>query len=216
VGDLDEDFAEHLFHVQEVEDAQEKLEDLQEEMVDEIVTALNERTPATLPGVDLAAIKQADPQFDVENFRTIARDTFYIVKDARRRQDLDDLAPLLSDKMQGEMAAVINGDVAAHRHHIMPFLTVTEAQIASAAMTDGKERIDVILSLSSAESDIDDETKQVIGDNVEHNWQERWCFQRDPSVDTSATDMEHLLADGADEWFVAHRGWIVIDIQRIG
>ena len=32
-----------------------------------------------------------------------------------------------------------------------------------------------------------------------------WTFERDPSVDTSADDEDHEVADGG--WMVAHRGW---------
>ena len=32
-----------------------------------------------------------------------------------------------------------------------------------------------------------------------------WTFERDPSVDTSADDEQHEVADGG--WLVAHRGW---------
>jgi hypothetical protein len=32
-----------------------------------------------------------------------------------------------------------------------------------------------------------------------------WTFERDPTVDTSADDEDHEVADGG--WLVAHRGW---------
>jgi hypothetical protein len=37
-----------------------------------------------------------------------------------------------------------------------------------------------------------------------------WTFERDPSVDTSAEDEQHEVADGG--WLVAHRGWRLIGI----
>src|SRR5260370_26801694 len=91
---------EPLFHAHQIAADREKLIDLEQKEVDGIEAGLQERTPATLPRVDLGAITKIDPQFDVEQFRDIARETFYKVKDARRREDSKESAPLLSDKMQ--------------------------------------------------------------------------------------------------------------------
>jgi predicted lipid-binding transport protein (Tim44 family) len=205
------------FHIRQIVADEEKLLDLDQQEVDGTVAGLNDRTPAELPGVDTSAIRQVDPEFDEEAFRAIARETFYKVREARRLQNPPESAELLSPQMQGELQNTISGDVAAHRHHLLPFLTVKDAVIAGAQVIDGREQIDVLFSISALEEDLDDRTGQeVAGDTYEHSWQERWRFARDPQADTSASDERHEIAlDRIGNWMVAHRGWIVIQIERL-
>jgi hypothetical protein len=208
---------EPLFHFRQIATDEERLIDLRQQEVDGIVTALNDRTPAKLAGVDTAALRQVDPEFDDEAFRAIARETFYKVREARRLQNPQEPAELLSPQMQSELQNVISGDVASHRHHLLPFLTVNDAVIAGAQVVGGKEEIDVQLSISAAEEDVDDRTGQILeGDDTERSWEERWRFTRDPQVDTSASDERHEISlVDTDAWLVAHRGWHVTLITRL-
>ncbi len=208
---------EHVFHSRQIAADEEKLIDLGEREVDGVVSALGDRTPARLPGVDISAIQRADPEFGEEAFRAIARETFYKVREARGLQNPQQAAELLSPQMQRDVQDVIAGDVASHRHHLLPFLTLTDAVIATAEVTGGEEQIDVLFSVCAAEEDVDDRTGQVLaGDGTERSWTERWRFTRNPAVDTSASDLRHeITLDPAAQWLVAHRGWTVTDITRL-
>jgi predicted lipid-binding transport protein (Tim44 family) len=208
---------EHLFHVQQVATDEERLLDLGQQEVDGVVAALNDRTQAELAGVDTSALKQVDPGFDDEAFRAIARETFSKVREARRLQNPQEAAELLSPQMQSELQDAISGDVASHRHHLLPFLSVKDAVIAGARLAGGQEEIDVQFSISAAEDDLDDRTGQVLaGDDTERSWEERWRFTRDPQADTSASDERHEITFvRTDQWMVAHRGWLVTEITRL-
>jgi len=208
---------EHLFHFRQIAADEERLIDLGQQEVDGIVAALKDRTPAELPGIDMSAIKQVDPDFDDEAFRTIARETFYKVREARGLQNPQESAELLSPQMQSELQNTISGDVASHRHHLLPFLWVNDVVIAGAQVAAGQEEIDVRFSISAAEEDVEDGTGQILAvDNTEHSWEERWRFTRNPTVDTSASDERHEIASArADQWMVAHQGWLVTEIARL-
>jgi hypothetical protein len=208
---------EHLFHFREIAADQEKLIDLEQQEVDGIVAGLKDRTPAELPGVDTSAIKQVDHEFDDEAFRAIARETFYKVREARKLQNPQESAELLSPQMQREIQNAISGDVASHRHHLLPFLWVNDAVIAGAEVVNGQEEIDVRFSISAGEEDVDDRTGQVLaGGSAEHSWEELWRFTRAPQADTSASDERHEITNvHTDQWMVAHRGWVVTDIARL-
>jgi len=208
---------ERLFHVRQIADDEDELLELGEQEVDSIVAALNKRTTAELPGVDTSAIRQVDPEFDDEAFRAVARETFYKVREARKLQDPQESAELLSPQMQSELREAISGDVAAHRHHLLPGLWLNDAVIAGAQVIDGREQIDVRFSISAGEEDVDDRTGQVVdGDSTEHPWEERWRFTRDPGSDTAASDERHQITlDRAGNWMVAHRGWVVTQIERL-
>ncbi len=208
---------EHVFHSRQIVADEEELLDLGQREVDGIVAALHDRTPAELPGVDTSAIKQVDPGFDDESFRAIARETFHKVREARRLQNPQESAELLSQQMQRDVQDAISGDVASHRHHLLPFLTIKDAVIAGAQVTAGQEQIDVLFSITAAEEDVDDRTGQVLaGDGTERSWTERWRFTRNPAADSAASDLRHeITLDPAGQWMVAHRGWTVTDITRL-
>jgi predicted lipid-binding transport protein (Tim44 family) len=185
--------------------------------VDGTVAGLNDRTPATLPGVDLGAIRRVDPQFDNEAFRAVARETFYKVREARSKQNPQESAELVSPQIQREIQEAVSGDVASHQHHLLPFLWLSDAVITSAEVTDGQEQIEVRFSISAAEQDVDDITGESnAGDQDEHSWDELWRFARHAGVDTSGSDEQHQVTSiRADQWMFAHRGWIVTDIARL-
>jgi hypothetical protein len=211
------DVEEHLFHSGEIAADEERLIDLEQQEVDGTVAGLMDRTPVALPGVDTSVIRQADPEFDAEAFRAIARETFYKVREARKLQNPKESAELLSQAMQREMQDAIAGDAAAHRHHLLPFLWIKDAVIAGALVVDGQEQIDVRFSLSAVEEDLDDRTGQVVGgDGAEHSWAEVWRFRRTPGTDTSASDEQHEIAFAEpDQWMVAHCGWTVTEMTRL-
>jgi predicted lipid-binding transport protein (Tim44 family) len=208
---------EHLFHVGQIASDEERLLDVGQQEVDGVVAALKHRSAATLAGVDTSALKQVDPEFDNEAFRAIARETFYKVREARRLQNPQETAELLSPQLQGELQSAVSGDVASHRHHLLPFLTINDAVIAAARVVGDHEEIDVQFSVSAAEEDVDDRTGQALaGDDTVSSWEERWEFTRNPQVDTSASDERHEIAFvDADQWLVAHRGWLVTAITRL-
>jgi len=208
---------EHLLHRREIAGVQENLIDLDEREVDGIVTGLQDRTPVSLDGVDTSVIKHVDSGFDDEAFRAIARETFEKVRQARALQNPQESAELLSPQMQRQMQDNISGDVASHRHHLLPLLWLRDAVIAKAAVVGDREEIDVRFSISAAEADVDDRTGQsVAGDEAEHSWDELWRFIRDPKADTSAMDERHQITlIAADQWLVAHRGWVVTAITRL-
>jgi predicted lipid-binding transport protein (Tim44 family) len=208
---------EHLLHYRQIAADEDALLGAREREVDGVVAALHERTQAELPGVDISAIQQVDPEFDDEAFRAIARETFVKVREARRLQNSEQSAELLSPQMQLDLEAAISADIAAHHQHRQPFLTIKDALIAGAQVAAGQEQIDVVFSISAAEEVVDDRTGEVLaGDGTERSWTERWRFTRDPAVDTSASDLRHeITLDPAEQWMVAHRGWTVTQITRL-
>jgi hypothetical protein len=187
-----------------------------QQMYQEVDKDFHAQPSAEAMGVDLAAIRAVDPQFDDFAFRSIARETFNKVREARGTEHLDVADALLSPAMQAEMSQEVSGDVAAHRHHLLPGLEVDGATIVEAAVTAGREVIDVRLDVAGEELERDDATLAVVaGDATVRHWSELWRFERDPSVDSSQTDRDHTLRFGEDGWLVAHRGWVVTQIERL-
>lgn len=178
--------------------------------------AIHEQPSAVGDGVDLAPITAVEPDFDPFAFRTLARETFLKVREARGRQARQEGDGLLSPSMERQLNDEIDGDVAAHRHHVLSQLEVKDATIVSASADGGREKLGVRCVIGAEEIERDASTEAIISDDhLVHRWAELWQFERDPSLDPSATDEQHVLSYGADRWLFAHRGWVVTEIRRL-
>lgn len=113
------------------------------------------------------ACRALDPQFDDFAFRAIARETFNKVREARSTERVEEADALMSPTVEAEARQEVSGDVAAHRHHLLPGLEVPDAT-----------------------------TAVVAGDAAVRRWSELWRFERDPSMDSSQTDRDHTLKFG--------------------
>jgi hypothetical protein len=187
-----------------------------QQMLTDLDKEYHEQPPAEAAGVDLAAIRAVDPHFDDFTFRTIARETFNKVRDARGSERISEADALLSPAMEDEVRNEVSGDVAAHRHHLLPGLEVDDVTIVAAAVAGGREVLDVRLDVAGEEMERDDATTAIVaGDATVRHWSERWRFERDPSMDSSQTDRDHTLKFGDEGWMVAHCGWVVTQIERL-
>jgi hypothetical protein len=218
------DHTEHLvpFGGRMVREMQEVAEDIGKEgeletkEFDAFDRAIHEQPSAVGAGVDLTPIKAVEPDFDPFNFRTLARETFIKIRQARGSQAKHAGDGLLSPAMERELNDVIDGDVAAHRHHVLSQLEVIDATIVSASVQDGREKSGMRCVIGAGEIERDAATEAIVSDDhLVHRWAEQWQFERDPSLDASATDEQHVLSYGSDRWLFAHRGWVVTDIRRL-
>jgi predicted lipid-binding transport protein (Tim44 family) len=170
------------------------------------------RPSAEADGVDISAITAADPTFADQGFLTIARETFDRVREARGVDNPRFADAQLSPQLTTELKQVIQCD-----HHLLPGLEIQSALITSTNVAEGKLTIVVRFHLWSEEIDRDDEGHVVAGDTSAREWDEDWTFWRDPSDDSAAVDQ--ALTDepiDAGGWMVAHQGWIVTAIDRVG
>jgi predicted lipid-binding transport protein (Tim44 family) len=183
----------------------------EKEMFDKVDASYADRKPATVDGLDLSAVEAADPTFDEQQFLVIVRESFELVRQARtlEHEQFDD--GLLSPQLAQEVKEAIAGDVASHRHHLLPGLEIRSAVITSGQVTAGKLTVVARLHLWVGS------TAPTEGVEAGTEWDEDWTFWRDPTIDASATDRDHATrreADGA--WMFAHNGWIVTSITRDG
>jgi predicted lipid-binding transport protein (Tim44 family) len=178
---------------------------------------MNSRPPAEAIGVDISAIKAVDASFDDQRFLSLARECFYMIREARTTDNPVLADAELSPQLMTELQAVIQGDVASHRHHLLPGLEIRTAVIESVSVTGGECTLVVQFHLESEEVDRDSTGAVVAGDFSEREWDERWTFWRDSNVDSGSVDFEHSITpDNSKGWMFAHRGWLVIAIERLG
>jgi predicted lipid-binding transport protein (Tim44 family) len=188
----------------------------EDRLLDGFDHAIHDQPAAVADGVDIGPIKAVDPEFDPFAFRTSARESFLKIREARARKLKSEEDPLLSPTMQAELDSVIDGDVASHRHHYLADLAIDQATVVSAEVADGRERLGMRFVIVAEEEARDDATQSIVGgDEVARRWAELWQFERDPAVDSTATDEQHALSFGPDGWLFAHRGWVVTAITRL-
>ncbi len=178
---------------------------------------MDNRPAAEASGADISAIKALDPSFDDQQFLSLARESFYGIRKARALDDPNIADGELSPQLMTELRNVVNGDVASHRHHLLPGLEVRTAVIQSVEAAAGRVTIVVRFHLESEEVDRDTTGRVVAGDFREHEWDEDWTFWRDTPIDPTASDQEHTISIvNKQGWLFVHRGWTVMAITRLG
>jgi Tim44-like domain len=166
--------------------------------------------------VDLGPITSVEPDFDTAAFRTIAREIFLKIRDARSQgnEQSDDglMSPALEQQLDGE----IQSDIAAHRREILAGLEVSDATIVSCEAADGRQKLGVQFVAIAQRIERDMATGAVSSEDQQaQSWRELWHFERDPSVDPNATDTQHIASFGPESWLFAHRGWVVTAIKPL-
>jgi hypothetical protein len=186
----------------------------EDRLLDGIRRAVSEQPSAVGDRVDLTAIIALEPDFDPTAFRTIARETFLKVREARstRREQEDDglMTAVLERKIDDE----IFSDAAARHSYVFSGLEVAEATIVSATVEEGREKLTVRFVATAERIEVDELAGRIVSDDGSpHRFTEVWRFERDPAADGSATDARHTASVGPDNWLFAHRGWVVTDVQ---
>lgn len=204
-------------------EAQQLLNDMQAEadatkrLYDGEQALMDNRPAAEAPGVDISAIKAIDPSFDDQQFLSLARESFYTIRKARTLDNPALADGELSPQLMSQLREVVQGDVASHRHHLLPGLEIRAALIESACVADGKITVVVRFHLVSEEVDRGATGAIIAGDFSQREWDEDWTFWRDPSVASSSVDREHMISPvNREGWLFAHRGWVVTHIERLG
>jgi predicted lipid-binding transport protein (Tim44 family) len=188
--------------------------DAQDRLLDGVKRSVAEQPSAVGDGVDVTAIIAVEPHFDPAAFRAIARESFLKVREARstHREQEDD--GLMSPSLEHEIDDAIFSDAAARHRHVLSGLEVTEATIISATVSEGREKLGVRFVATAERIESDELTGSILSDDGSpHRFTETWQFERNPTVDNSATDAQHAASFGPDGWLFAHRGWVVTDIQ---
>jgi predicted lipid-binding transport protein (Tim44 family) len=206
----------YLASVQSVLDAIDAEGAATQNLYDTEQALMDNRPPAEAPGVDVSAVKALDPSFDGQQFLTIARESFYSIRQARSADNTALADGECSPDLMSQLRNVVEGDVASHRHHLLPGLEVRSAVIWAADVTNGKITMVVRFHLGSEEVDRDSSGAVLAGDFSEREWDENWTFWRDPSASSAEVDREHVVnIENTNGWLFAHRGWVVTAIERL-
>jgi predicted lipid-binding transport protein (Tim44 family) len=216
-------FAEHVvpmggrmvreFH--ELADEIGKEGEAQDRLLARVGSAIAEQ-PAVGHGVDLSEIKRVEPEFDPAAFRTIGRETFLKVREARVTQREQEDDGLMTPVLEHEVDDAIFSDAAARHRHVLSGLEIIDATIVSATVDGGREKLGVRFVATAERIERDELTDTVISqDGSPHRFTELWKFERNPALDSAATDAQHVASFAPDGWLFAHRGWVVTDIQPL-
>ena len=186
-------------------------------MLDTVAKDMAARPSAEVGGVDIAAVKAADPGFDDQGFVASCRETLELVRKARAVRDPRFADCLLSPQLATELTAAVGADEAANRHHVEPELEISSCAITAASVDGGVPTVTVRFHLTGEELDRDTFMRVVAGTDAETQWDEDWTFARTGANGCDAVDEDHATrTDDQGGWMVAHRGWVATAIQRVG
>ena len=186
-------------------------------MLNEVQQDMAARPVAEAGGVDIAAVKAADPSFDDQQFLGSCRETLELVRKSRAVRDPRFADSLLSPQLAAELSAAVASDDASNRHHVEPELEIASCAITAASVENGVPTVVVRFHLTGEELDRDTSMRVVAGSDAETQWDEDWTFARTAADGCDAVDEDHeTRTDEQGGWMLPHRGWVATAIQRVG
>ena len=186
-------------------------------MLDTVQQDMATRPSAEADGVDIAAVKAADPAFDDQQFLGSCREALELVRKARAVRDPRFADSLLSPQLAAELSAAVASDEASNRHHVEPELEIASCAITAASVDSGVPTVVVRFHLTGEELDRDTSMRVVAGSDADTQWDEEWTFARTAADGCDAVDEDHATrTDDQGGWMLPHRGWVATAIQRVG
>jgi predicted lipid-binding transport protein (Tim44 family) len=167
-------------------------------------------------GVDLGPVKALDPTFDEMTFVGVVHESYYLLREARTKHDVQDASDLAEPAIEQELEKEISDDAAAHRWHVLAGDEIRSTTITNAAVDGRLISLTVRLHITSKDNVVGDRGQLLDGDDQWHDWDEDWTFSKNLDADESAEDQKHaLLPDHHGHWDFAHQGWNIHAVTRV-
>lgn len=136
--------------------------------------------PETPEMAGVAAIKRADPRFDLDNFLQGARAAFAMIVEAFAKGDKAALRPLLADEVFAQFAGAIDAREQAGRAMSTELVATRSAELVEAGMVDSKARVTVRFTSEQINLVRDGAGEVVEGDPRQIDTViDLWTFERD-------------------------------------
>jgi predicted lipid-binding transport protein (Tim44 family) len=133
----------------------------------------------------LAAIKQHDPNFDLEQFTQQVQQVFFIVEEAWSERKAEMARKVMADALWQTQRAQIQGYLDNHKRNMLEYLAVSNIWPVTARSDERFDTITVRIVASCADYDVNDRDGRVVrGDKEVKPWEEDWTFQRSASAKT--------------------------------
>lgn len=137
-------------------------------------------TPETPAIAGVAAIKRADPRFDLDHFLQGARAAFAMIVEAYAKGDKAALRPLLADEVFAQFAGAIDAREQAGRARSTELVATRSAELADAGMAGSKARVTVRFTSEQINLVRDGAGEVVEGDPRQIDTViDLWTFERD-------------------------------------
>jgi predicted lipid-binding transport protein (Tim44 family) len=159
------------------------------------VVPLPERAPSSAPAEEaaagvatgepgvrggVAAIRRADPSFEVEPFVQGARAAFALIVEAFAKGDKRALRPLLADEVYAQFASAIDAREQAGRALSTELVATREAEVTEAALVGSRARVTVRFTSEQINVTRDAKGEVVEGDPRQiETVVDLWTFERD-------------------------------------
>jgi hypothetical protein len=135
--------------------------------------------PALASGVDLGVLGGGADAVDPYNLLATVRETVYAVAAARSQRRPELAAGRVTADLAGRIRDEARAEAARHRHHVLAFLDVGDAEVTSVTHGPGGDRVTVRLGVTGEEYELADGTLEVVeGSPTMRTWAEDWVFER--------------------------------------
>jgi predicted lipid-binding transport protein (Tim44 family) len=132
------------------------------------------------PRSGIAAVRRADPGFDVEHFLQGARAAFSMIVEAYAKGDKRALRPLLADEVYAQFAGAIDAREQAGHVLTTELVATRDAEITQAGMIGPRARVTVKFTSEQINVTRDAQQEVVEGDPRQiETVVDLWTFERD-------------------------------------
>ena len=139
-----------------------------------------ETVPETPAMAGVAAIKRADPRFDLDHFLQGARAAFAMIVEAFAKGDKTALRPLLADEVFAQFAGAIDAREQAGQAMSTELVATRSAELANAGMVGSRARVTVRFTSEQINLVRDAAGEVVEGDPRQIDTVvDLWTFERD-------------------------------------
>ena len=132
----------------------------------------------------IAAVRERDPNFEMENFLQRVEMTFYLVKRAIRNNDTNALRPYLNDALFAQISQSLAQAKAQHRHELLESLNVRAVHVISAELGAQQQSVLVHFDLVYRGKMLDDANRVVADEGQDTRHGEQWTFVRAATAKT--------------------------------
>lgn len=134
----------------------------------------------------IAAVRERDPNFEMESFLQRVEMTFYLVKRAIRNNDTNALRPYLNDALFAQISQSLAQAKVQHRHELLESLNVRAVHIINAELGAQQQSVLVHFDLVYRGKMLDDNNRVMADEGADTRHGERWTFVRAATATTPA------------------------------
>lgn len=134
----------------------------------------------------IAALQERDPAFSTQSFEDFVSTAFFKIQRAWCKRDMSLARAFITDSILRRYTLQLEEYVDAKKFNKLEGLNTKNVEVIDLRDEGDKDIIDVLITASAADYDVDEEGNYLSGDRSIITWDETWSFIRSKSVQTQS------------------------------